>query len=102
VKLVRDKIPEIIKESGRTCDYHIADEAEHKTRLFEKMHEELHEFMADPCCDEAADMLEVVRALCHMHNIDFMDALNATNKKHAFRGGFDGGIVLDRYDAPDR
>ena len=94
MKLVRDNIPKIINDSGRECKYHKADEAEHIRRLWDKMQEELTEFMLEPSCEEAADMLEVVRGLCHIHGIDFMDALDAANNKHARRGGFDGGIVL--------
>ena len=94
MKLVRDNIPKIINDSGRECKYHKADEAEHIARLKDKMEEELTEFMLEPSCEEAADMLEVVRGLCHIHGIDFMDALDAANNKCARRGGFDGGIVL--------
>ena len=37
MKLVRDLIPRIIEESGKECDYHIADRDEYNTELFKKM-----------------------------------------------------------------
>ena len=33
-KIVRDKIPEIIRDSGRTCDYKILGESEVKDALY--------------------------------------------------------------------
>ena len=47
MKLVRDRIPEII-EDGRTPVYHIADIEEYKRELFRKVEEELNEFREDP------------------------------------------------------
>ena len=47
-KLVRDKIPEIIKEQGKTCEFYVADKEEYGRRLIEKMREEISEFEEDP------------------------------------------------------
>ena len=44
MKLVRDRIPEIIIEDGRKPIYHIADIEEYKRELFKKVEEELNEF----------------------------------------------------------
>ena len=67
MKLVRDKIPQIIEESGRSCEYHVASHDEYKTRLYEKMREELDEFIEAPCEEEAADMYEVLQAPRDIH-----------------------------------
>ena len=48
MKLVRDRIPEIIIEDGRTPIYHIADKEEYKRELFRKVEEELAEFLIIP------------------------------------------------------
>ena len=58
MKLVRDKIPDIIKENGKKCKYHVADHSEYKASLYEKMREELDEFIDTPCYEEAADIYE--------------------------------------------
>ena len=66
MKLVRDRIPEIIIEDGRKPIYHIADADEYKRELCKKVTEELSEFQERPCLEEAADLLEVVtRFLMH-------------------------------------
>jgi predicted house-cleaning noncanonical NTP pyrophosphatase (MazG superfamily) len=94
VKLVRDKIPNIIKDSGRDPDYYTALAPERIQRLFDKMREELDEFIEDPCLEEAADMYEVLLALCAAHELPLREVVWAAATKWEERGGFDDGIVL--------
>ncbi|WP_315111393.1 hypothetical protein [Clostridium intestinale] len=42
-KLVRDKIPEVIKKSGSNCDYIVADKEERLDLLMKKLDEEVLE-----------------------------------------------------------
>ena len=56
-KLVRDKIPTIIKENGSKCKFHVADQQEFEEKLYEKLQEELVEFVGKPSAEEFADML---------------------------------------------
>ena len=44
-KLVRDKIPEIIKETGAQCEYHVATGEDLKQALYNKLTEEINEFI---------------------------------------------------------
>ena len=46
-KLVRDKIPEIIKESGRNCTTEILSDTDYLRMLDEKLDEELTEYHQD-------------------------------------------------------
>jgi predicted house-cleaning noncanonical NTP pyrophosphatase (MazG superfamily) len=63
-KLVRDKIPEIIKASNRTPKCKVLDDDQEYLRyLIEKLHEEVLEFTENPCVEELADVREVVDAL---------------------------------------
>jgi len=95
MKLVRDRIPEIIEESGRTCDYHVADLPEFKKALYEKMCEELEEFVETPNIEEAADMWEVFQAILWAHDLDRHRVERYANKKMAERGGFTKGIIFE-------
>ncbi len=95
MKLVRDLIPHIIRESGKTCDYHIADGDEFIAELYKKMTEELNEFIEDPSVEEAADMYEVLSAICWYHNIQLQSVIKKAAEKKAARGGFTEGIILD-------
>ena len=98
MKLVRDFIPQIIKESGKSCEYHTANYDEYKARLYEKMREELDEFINTPCYEEAADMYEVFSAICNLHDLDIDDVMLVTMAKRDQRGGFSGRIILEKVD----
>ena len=95
MKLVRDFIPEIITESGRTCIWRQVDgREEHMEGLRAKILEEADEFIENPCEEEAADMLEVLFAFTHLNGIDFEDVLEVAREKAEERGGFYNGIIL--------
>jgi predicted house-cleaning noncanonical NTP pyrophosphatase (MazG superfamily) len=98
MKLARDKIPQIIKESGKRCKHHTADMKEFKERVYDKMSEELSEFIENPSVEEAADMYEVMKTLLWIHDIDFSDVISRAEKKRYERGGFCEGIVLESVD----
>ena len=95
MKLVRDFIPRIIKENGKSCEYHIAGNEEYKQHLFEKMREELDEFIESPSIEEAGDMYEVFISILHFHEMDFVDVINVARDKKANRGGFNNKIILE-------
>jgi predicted house-cleaning noncanonical NTP pyrophosphatase (MazG superfamily) len=95
MKLVRDKIPDIIKASGHQFKYHVAEYAELKWRLYEKMREELDEFVNTPCLDEAADMYEVFLHICSLHDYTLEDVVETAKAKNLRRGSFKEGIVLE-------
>ena len=67
-KLVRDRIPEIIEASGKTCITKILDEKEYLKGLDAKLTEEAIEYHASHNIEELADLSEVVRALLIFKN----------------------------------
>jgi predicted house-cleaning noncanonical NTP pyrophosphatase (MazG superfamily) len=97
MKLVRDHIPEIIEEDGKWCLTRTAcDIDEHMMFLKQKIIEETKEFMAEPCYEEAADMLEVIRAFCELYDLQFDLVVNAADMKKKTHGGFTRGIILQK------
>ena len=95
MKLVRDFIPLIIEKDGRACVYHVANYDEYKARLYEKMREELDEFVNTPCYEEAADMWEVFLSICELHEIKMRRLKLAMENKRKERGGFKDRIILE-------
>ncbi len=96
MKLVRDLIPQIIEESGKSCEYHVANYDEYKTRLYEKMREELDEFINTPCEEEAADMYEVLCAICRFHELSMRNVKHYAADKINSAGGFGERIILEK------
>ena len=101
-KLARDRIPDIIEESGKYPVIRYAESDELRNLLFAKFIEEVGEFFANPSPEEAADILEVLRAICSEFDMSMIQVHDAANKKYLDRGGFYEGVVLeDVKDSPD-
>ena len=97
MKLVRDHIPEIIEADGKWCltrRVHGIDE--HMVFLKEKIAEEAQEFIENPSYEEAADMIEVIKAFCHISKLDWEAVLGVAENKQETHGGFYSGIVLQK------
>ena len=98
-KLVRDRIPEIIKKTGSKCKCHIiTDDNEYLEKLHEKLQEEIEEFKAKPSTEEFADVLEVMEAISKFYGFHIDAIKDAKKDKKAKRGGFDKRIVLETTD----
>jgi len=94
-KLVRDKIPEIIKSKGIVPITHIASDEEYRQKLKDKLQEEVDEFIKDSNEEELADILEVIYTICDLQKIDKNKLELLRKKKAEERGGFKDKIVLD-------
>jgi predicted house-cleaning noncanonical NTP pyrophosphatase (MazG superfamily) len=93
-KLVRDKIPDIIRAEGRTPEVRTADANEYWTRLREKLREEVAEFLESEDTTELADILEVIDAIALVKGIDPTKLRELKTKKSSTRGGFAGRVIL--------
>ena len=97
-KLVRDKIPEIIENSGRKCVTRRLQESERKDFFFKKLQEEATEFFEKPSVQEAADMYEVFLCILRNWNIDFSNVVNHAYDKRQDKGSFDRSIILENVE----
>jgi len=93
---VRNKIPSIIKASGRKPIYRKANRDEVPALLYDKVIEELNEFVENPSAEEAGDIYEVLCALCHFHKISMSKVHEASDAKRLNRGNFNKNIVLEK------
>ena len=97
MKLVRDRIPDIIEEDGKWClARRVHGDDEHMVMLKEKIIEEALEFIENPSYEEAADMVEVIKAFCHLGNLEWDVVLSIAEKKQDTHGGFYSGIILQK------
>ena len=93
-KLVRDRIPEIIEASGKSCVTEILSGEAYLRMLDTKLDEELAEYHADQNIEELADLMEVIRAcaVARGYTIEQLEQVRA--EKAAKRGGFEKKILL--------
>mgnify|MGYP001562694178 CR=1 FL=1 len=94
-KLIRDKIPKIIKERGKIPVTHIADEKEYWDKLKTKLKEEVDEFIQDSNKEEMADIFEIITAINSLKGWTIEEVVEVQKKKREERGGFDDKIILD-------
>jgi predicted house-cleaning noncanonical NTP pyrophosphatase (MazG superfamily) len=95
-KLVRDRIPEIIRANGEEPITYRADPDEYRRRLREKLVEEVGEFLAaddSNSLEELADVLEVVYALAADLGTDKALLETIRENKAINRGGFVDRVV---------
>lgn len=93
-KLVRDKIPQIIEQSGKKAVVEkVTDEAYIKL-LNEKLGEELKEFMESQSVEELADLVEVIYAILEYKKIGIEDFEAIRQSKNNKRGAFKEKLLL--------
>ena len=93
-KLVRDRIPEIIRESGKNCTTSVLEMADYITMLDAKLNEELLEYQESKSMEELADLLEVIRAAAAARGSSIEEVERIRKEKAAKRGGFEKRILL--------
>ena len=93
-KLVRDRIPEIIKSDGNSAKTKILTDGEYIAELDKKLIEEMNEYLESGSLEELADLSEVIRAvtLARGHSLEQLE--NLCTDKAEKRGGFEKKIFL--------
>ena len=97
-KLVRDRIPEIIKNNGEEPITRILTDDEYKLELEKKLLEEYNEVIESSGKDrieELAVMLEVISALSIVEGDSIDTVIEVAKQKTLKRGGFKDKIYLE-------
>ena len=95
-KLIRDRIPEIIEKSGRTCETEILSDEEYIRYLNLKLREETEEYLKSFETEELADLEEVLRAILDAKGISYEEFDRIRNEKADKRGAFRKKLLLKR------
>ena len=96
-KLVRDRIPEIIREAGGDPVTVVLSPEEYPSALMAKLTEEVDELLGaqgDHVAEELADVLEVLTAIAALNGMDWRSVDELRVDKRAARGGFEGRVWL--------
>jgi predicted house-cleaning noncanonical NTP pyrophosphatase (MazG superfamily) len=99
-KLVRDKIPEIIKADGKNPKIRILTEAEYNKELLKKLVEEALEAKEagdekEELIKEIGDVEEVIEAVIKSFGLDEGEIKKMRIKRKKTRGSFDKRIFLE-------
>src|SRR3990167_10363978 len=97
-KLIRDKIPEIIKADGRKPVTRILDDKEYLSELIEKLKEETEELETDLTVEELADIQEVLFAILDVFKSNREELEKVRQKKAKERGTFKKRIYLGKVE----
>lgn len=93
-KLVRDKIPEIIKADGNEYEIRTLNNEEYLSELNKKLGEELKEYYESGDVEELADIAEIIYAIAKHKGVGQQEFDNIRKKKVEKRGGFEEKLFL--------
>lgn len=95
-KLVRDRVPEIIQKSGKSCQTCRLSAAAYRQALRAKLVEEAWEAAAEDAdlVAELADLCEVMDTLIAASGLDWETVRAAQSRQREERGGFALGVWL--------
>lgn len=93
-KLVRDRVPEIIKASGRNCDYRTLSNAEVLLALQDKLLEKANNFAKNPTEEEISDIMELMDAIVDKFGFEQMHIDYLKLKNRQAKGGYQNNTYL--------
>ncbi len=93
-KVVRDKIPEIIAESGKKFNIKHLDDEPFLAELEKKLTEEVNEYSESKDVEELADLLEVIYRISNLKGVNSDELDEIRKDKAEKRGKFDSNLFL--------
>lgn len=93
-KVVRDKIPEIIAESGKQFNVKQLDDVSFLADLEKKLIEEINEYTESKDVEELTDLLEVIYRISELRGISSDELDKKRKEKAERRGKFDRNLFL--------
>jgi len=93
-KAIRDKIPEIIAESGKKYNTKQLDDTSFLVELEKKLIEEVNEYSESKDVEELADLLEVIYRISELRGVNSDELDEIRKDKAEKRGKFDSNLFL--------
>jgi len=93
-KVIRDKIPEIITDSGKKYSLKQLDDASFLTELEKKLIEEVNEYAESKDVEELADLLEVIYRISELRGVSMGELDKVRKDKSEKRGKFANNLFL--------
>ena len=93
-KAIRDKIPEIIRESGSKCNIKTLSEKEFLEKMEKKLDEEVAEYHQSKSVEEIADIIEVLERVAALRGTSVEELMRIKEEKAQKRGKFEKNLFL--------
>ena len=93
-KVIRDKIPEIIEESGKKYTLKQLDDASFLAEIEKKLIEEVNEYSESKDIEELADILEVIYRISELRGVNSDELDEIRKEKAEKRGKFASNLFL--------
>jgi len=93
-KVIRDKIPEIIADSGKKYTLKQLDDTSFLSELEKKLIEEVNEYTESKDVEELADLLEVIYRISELRGVNSDELDEIRKEKAEKRGKFDDNLFL--------
>ncbi|WP_181348013.1 nucleoside triphosphate pyrophosphohydrolase [Thalassobacillus sp. CUG 92003] len=101
-KLVRDRIPDIIRSTGKECETRTLEKNDYINSLQTKLQEELNEYQNtdhdQDALEELADLLELIHVLSDVHGGSIEKLEDMRRQKAEQRGSFYEKVFLVNVD----
>ena len=105
-KLIRDKIPEIIKKDNAIPKISILNDEQFAMSLKEKLVEEAKELLeaktSEEILSELSDVLELVESIATNNELTIAEVEKQKLAKKEKRGGFEKKLFLEYVDEPSK
>ena len=93
-KAIRDKIPDIIKKSGNSCNVKKLSDDEFLPELEKKLREEVEEYLESKSVEELADAIEVIYRIAELKGMSNEKLEMLREEKANKRGKFNDNLFL--------
>ena len=93
-KAIRDKIPDIIKKSGNSCNVKKLSDEEFLPELEKKLREEVEEYLESKSVEELADVIEVIYRIAELKGTSSEKLEILRQEKASKRGKFNENLFL--------
>lgn len=93
-KAIRDKIPQIIRNSGKSCTIKTLSDQEFLVAMEAKLGEELQEYLVSKSSEELADLIEVIHRIAQLKGTSVAELDKIRKEKAKKRGKFEKNLFL--------
>ena len=93
-KVIRDKIPEIIADSGKKYSIKQLDDTSFLAEIEKKLIEEVNEYTESKDVEELADLLEVIYRIAELRGVNSDELDEIRKDKAKKRGKFESNLFL--------